>query len=56
MKRKLEKYVSEKQKEAWDEMGDTGSCDYEVNKENFWYGYFRALEDLEREFDLEIDD
>lgn len=51
----LSEYVERKQNEAWDKMGDTGNYDYATekmnwNEENFWFGYFRALEDLEGRF------
>lgn len=51
----LSEYVERKQQEAWDKMGDTGNYDYVTekmnwNEENFWFGYFRALEDLEGKF------
>jgi len=51
----LSEYVERKQQEAWDKMGDTGNYDYSTekmnwNEENFWFGYFRALEDLEGRF------
>lgn len=37
---------------AWDKIGDTGNYDYATekmnwNEENYWFGYFRALERLE---------
>ena len=51
----LSEYVKKKQEEAWDKMGDTGNYDYGTekmnwNEENFWFGYYRALEDLEDKF------
>lgn len=51
----LSEYLERKQKEAWDKMGDTGNDEYATekmnwNEENFWFGHFRALEDLKYRF------
>lgn len=43
----INSFIEAKMTEAWAKMGDTGSYDYEINEENFWFGYYRALEDLE---------
>lgn len=51
----LSEYVEKKKNYAWKEMGDTGNYDYDTekmnwNEQNFWFGYFRALENLEGKF------
>jgi hypothetical protein len=48
-------WVEKNQQEAWDKMGDTGNYDYATdknnwNEENYWFGYFRALENFEWQF------
>lgn len=48
-------WIKEQQQEAWDKMGDTGNYDYTTekmkwNEENYWFGYFQALENLKSEF------
>lgn len=45
-------WVEKHQREAWNKMGDTGNDQYQenINQENYWFGYFRALEDFESEF------
>ena len=44
---KLLEIINEMQDKAWGLMGDTGSDDYKCNQENFFFGYYRALEDIE---------
>ena len=41
--------IKQKMSYAWDRMGDSGSDEYiaNINKENYWLGYYRALEDIE---------
>jgi len=51
----LSEYIARKEQEAWNKMGDTGNYYYASekmnwNEENFWFGYYRALEDLEERF------
>jgi len=48
----IEEWLDEKQQKAWDKMGSTGSDEYmdSLDEENFWFGYYRALEDIENEF------
>ena len=51
----LREYLERKLQESWDKMGDTGNYDYGTekmnwNEENFWCGYYIALEELEGGF------
>lgn len=48
----LPKFVDAEKQKAWDKMGDTGSQQYctdgmQWNEENYWFGYFRAMEEIE---------
>ena len=50
----LKDWIEKHQQEAWNKMGDPGNDDYTTdkmnwNEENYWLGYFIALENLERE-------
>lgn len=47
MQELLSIYIIPKQEEAWAKMGDTGNENYQYNEENYWLGYYRALEDIE---------
>lgn len=44
----IHKSINEELKKSWDKMGDTGSEQYQelLNEENFHFGKYRALEDL----------
>ena len=48
-KEELREFISSKLSEAWSKMGDTGSSDYmsKLNDENYWFGYFSALDDAQ---------
>ena len=48
-KAELMEFISSKLSEAWSKMGDTGSSDYmsKLNDENYWFGYFSALENAQ---------
>ena len=42
----LKEWITKELDLAWSKMGSTGAYDYKINMENFWFGYFRALEDI----------
>ena len=48
-KAELREFILSKLSEAWSKMGDTGSSDYmsKLNDENYWFGYFSALENAQ---------
>ena len=55
---RLKEVIDKRMQKAWDKMGDTGNDDYATdkmnwNEENFWFGYFRALEELDSQLTKE---
>ena len=42
----IKSYIDDKSEHAWSKMGSPGSSDYVFNEENYFCGYYRALEDL----------
>lgn len=55
MLNEVQEWIETQRQEAWDKMGDTGNHDYTTekmnyNEENYWFGYYRALENFEWNF------
>jgi len=44
---KLAEYIQTKLEESWTKMGSTGSEDYVINDQSYWFGYYRAMENIE---------
>jgi hypothetical protein len=51
-KNALLEHINSKSEEAWTKMGDTGNENYRYDEESYWFGYYRALEDIEEKLKI----